>query len=275
MKKEDRNTAIIIIVVLVVCTVSLVAIGSSLWNIISPGVNAALNFIGINIRLATVDYNFSIATNSQVTTTSSESTSSSSSASTTSESTSSSAPSVVPASYSYNFPVPTAAAVGTGSSAVAGLRDAILTDAQLAGYGSTNETPQTELIVEIPKIQVVSPVFQGLGGDDLLDRGFWVYPTSKALGKGEIILLCHRRYFGPYDPRSCWNLDKVSAGDEIFVRGSLNTTLKYKVIATNVFEANDPLIYTTSDTDNYLKIVTCTPLYSNANRLVVLAELQD
>lgn len=268
MKKEDRNTAIIILVVLVVCTVSLVAIGSSLWNIVSPAVNAVLNFVGINIRLATVDYNFSLATNQTPAVIASSTTSQAS------PTTTSSATPVIPAaSYNYNFPIPALGEVSGSEIAITGLEDAILTDAQLAGYGSGTDTPQTELILEIPKIQVTSPVFQGLGGDDLLKRGFWVYPTSSSPGKGELIVLCHRRYFGPYDPRSCWNLDKITPGDEINLRGSLNTQVKYRVIAVNVFPAADPNIYRASDTDNYLRIVTCTPLYSNANRLVVLAEM--
>lgn len=263
MKKEDRNTAIIIIVVLVVCTVSLVAIGSSLWNIVSPGVNAFFNYIGINVRLATVDYNFQVPAVG----------SSQSSPTTSSQGGQTPPPSVVPANYSYNFPVPPAPT--NGGSSVTGLRDAILTDAQLAGYGTGTDTPTTELLLNIPKIKVTSPVLQGLGGDDLLDRGFWAYPSSKPIGQGELILLCHRRFFGPYDPRTCWNLDKLVKGDEIYLKGSTDVTLTYKIIAVNELNASDPTIYNPSETENYLKIVTCHPLYSDANRLVVLAELQD
>lgn len=269
MKKEDRNTAIIIIVVLVVCTVSLVAIGSSLWNIVSPGINAFFNFVGLNVRLATVDYNFQVP----VGTGGGQSQSSTSSSTTSSSGSSVPPPNVVPANYSYNFPVPPL--TDNGSAAVSGLRDAILTDAQLAGYGTGTDTPTTELIVNIPKIKVTSPVLQGLGGDDLLDRGFWVYPSSKPIGQGELIILCHRRFFGPYDPRTCWNLDKLVPGDEVYLKGSADVTLTYKIIAVNELPGTDPTIYNASDTENYLKIVTCHPLYSDVNRLVVLAELQD
>lgn len=275
MKKEDRNTAIIVIIVLVVCTISLVAIGSTLWNIVSPAVNAALSFVGLNVRLVTVDYNFQFPRKQVAISSASSLNPQSSSESSTTASFGTPEVRVVPANYTYNFDVPKAAGNAPIDATGIGLRDAILTDAQLAGYGSGTDTPQTQLLINIPKIKVNSPVFQGLGGDDLLDRGFWVYPTSKPIGQGELILLCHRRYFGPYDPRSCWNLDKMAAGDEIFIKGSNNQDVKFQVIGVNEFAGNSANIYTISDTEKYLKIVTCHPLYSDQNRLVVLAKMVE
>lgn len=278
MNKQDRNTAIVVIIVLIVCAISIYALASGVWALIGPGVTRGLDALGYTIKIQTLDYNFAIpdggetvvvtdntpinpepvvnnpepvATDTEVAPTQNDYR-------------------VIPANYSYNFAVPKVAA--PTDDYLSGFQDSILSDAQLAGYGSGSDVPQTNLNLLIPKININSPVIQGLGGDDLLEKGFWVHPISKPIGQGEMVVLCHRRYFGPYDPRSCWYLDKLERGDEIYLKGN-SEQLTYKVIGVNIFDEGDPQIYQTSDTENYLRIVTCTPLYSNTQRLVVLAEL--
>lgn len=61
LSKQDRNTAITILIVLVICTVSLIAIGSFLWRLISPGVSNATQVLGLRASSLNTDYNFAIA----------------------------------------------------------------------------------------------------------------------------------------------------------------------------------------------------------------------
>lgn len=276
MKREDRNTALIIIAVLIVCTISLVAIAGSLFNIFAPVVNGALEFVGWNVKLANVNYNFTVPKLAANTTTSTSTTTTTPTVTTTSSADSIlyTTNRIIPANYSYNFPIPPKPRDDSDPATV-GFEDAILQDAELAGYGKGKDVVALDMIIQIPKIHVNSPVVQGLGSKDLLHKGFWIYPSSKPIGQGEVIMLCHRRYFGPYDPRSCWNLDKLGKGDQIYLKAGKNKTLTYRVISTNVFDGGDETIYITSDSENYLKLVTCTPLYSSAQRLVVLAKLEE
>ena len=285
MNKDDQNTFIMIGTILVVSLVTFIAIFNIIWGIIAQPLNDALGSIGYFLRTQNIDYNFQVPTaqsntnNTQKIDTSNVNQEPQDEFTenpieleeeidiiNTSETTAVDSNRVV----DYNFVVPKEN-INNAAINFESYPDAIINDAVLAGYGSGNDTPQVNLQIIIPKIGVNSPVLQGLGADDLLEKGFWIYPGSNTLGEGEVVMLCHRRYFGPYDPRSCWFLDKLAKGDEIVMRYT-DTSLRYEVVGVNVFDGDDPLIYSISDSEDYIKIVTCTPLYSNAQRLVVLAK---
>lgn len=282
LNKEQQSTFIMIATILIVSIISFIAIFNIIWGIIAQPIHEVSLSIAYFFRTQNIDYNFEVpASNStqviQETPTEQNTTANPTNTqpNTTAEtSTTQTETPVIQNSevkdINYNFKVPEK---NTNDASVnfESYTDAILSDAQLAGYGSGNDTPQINLQIVIPKIGVNSPVLQGLGADDLLERGFWTYPGSYTLGEGEVVMLCHRRYFGPYDPRSCWFLDKLSKGDEIIMKYA-ESTLKYEIVGVNVFEGDDPLIYSISGSDDYIKIVTCTPLYSNSQRLVVLAK---
>ncbi|MCA9379515.1 hypothetical protein KC640_03735, partial [Candidatus Dojkabacteria bacterium] len=116
MNKDDRNTALIIIFVLVVCTISLIAIAGSLWSIVAPGVNGVLAFVGFNVRLANANYNFQVPAIADITPPSPSSTVPGSSPEGGLDN--------VIRSFDYNFTIPSA-----GDSTQGGQRDAILYDA--------------------------------------------------------------------------------------------------------------------------------------------------
>lgn len=274
MSNNDRNTALIVTIVLIVCTISLIALGSAVWQLIGPGVVGLLQAIGVNVRLATVDYNFAAPTTAvAITTTVATLPTSTTTVNTSSEAEASSSASSqyeLPDGYTYNFTVPALPDTDVDVSDY-GLESAILSDAQLAeaAAGGT-EIPQVEMLLTIPKIDIKSSVFQGFGSESLLRKGFWIHPASGKIGKGEVIMLCHRRYFGPVDPRSCWNLDKLVKGDELTLQVG-TSVLRYRVLGTSIYKGDDPSIYSTDNAGSYLKIVTCHPLYSNSERFVVLA----
>lgn len=99
MSKQDRNTAVTIGIVLIVCTITLVAIGSFVWQIIAPGVAVLGEVLGTTAFTIRADYNFAIPAVSAE----GSNSSSQSSSSATSSASNSSAPAV---EYNYNFKLP-------------------------------------------------------------------------------------------------------------------------------------------------------------------------
>ena len=157
-----------------------------------------------------------------------------------------------------------------------GIQSEILQDAIRAGY-STEEFGslpkiQSQLKINIPKIGIDSPIWQGNDANNYLEKGFWAYPFSGALGKGENVFLCHRRFFGPNDPRSCWFLDKLEKNDLINIYVAEEVEMVYQIIDIKIFSDQDPNIYNIDLDKDLIRIVTCNPLYSNSERLVVIAE---
>jgi LPXTG-site transpeptidase (sortase) family protein len=282
--KEDRTTAIILITVIIVCVISLIAVSTIIWSIIKSPLKQITGDFGREIKLQTLDYNFKLADYTDQDEKAEEKPAEEPKKE---EKKKDEKKEEQPAKeekaeqeepkreYDYNFTIPAKPATAILSpieiANLQGFPDAILDDATLASSTNWQSTPQTNLRIRIPKIGIDGPVLQGQDAANLLNQGFWIYPGSYTLGKGEVVMLCHRRHFGPYDPRSCWFLDHVGINDEIFMDFNGNT-LKYRVVGVNMFEANDPLIYSISPSDDYIKVVTCGPLYSNTHRLAVLAK---
>lgn len=279
MKKDDRNTLLLVVFILIVCLVSLIAIFTLVWKIIANPVRETVNAVNEFLQgEPEYNYNFDVPkpkeSGSKLQDSGKkeeEKKQEEAKVEDKKEEEKTQDPVIV---YDYNFPVPEKPANAEIDQALLSYPDAIVTDAQLAGYGTGTDTPQINMQIIIPRINVNSPVWQGLGANDLLQKGFWVHPASSTLGKGEVIMLCHRRYFGPYDPRSCWFIDQMQKGDEIYLK-YFDSSLRYEVVGVNVFEGDDPLIYSINTTEDYIKLVTCTPLYSNTNRIVVLAKRVD
>lgn len=130
--------------------------------------------------------------------------------------------------------------------------------------------------ITIPKIGVKAPILQGTNGDELLDHGWWLYPMSNVDNQGEKIFFCHRRFFGRFDPRTCWNINRLVIGDEINMYNTNGQEYKYKIISTSIVYQDVGNMMRASD-KNYIKIITCGAANGapggNDYRIVVLAEL--
>jgi LPXTG-site transpeptidase (sortase) family protein len=259
MNKDDRNTILMLLIVLIVSIVALVAVVRIAWGLAGKEVVSTVNSISKFIKIQRMDYNFEIPPAEEV-----EETDDPSSL----FDQHNVALTVNPTSklFNYNFPIPARDEDDDEFQIV----DAIVEDALLASYNANYASQTGSFNIQIPKIGVAGTVYQGLGANELLKKGFWVYPSSGELGQGEAVILCHRRYFGSTDPRTCWFLDQMTNGDSIFIDVN-GYKLEYIVTAIEVHTANDPAIYSISDKDA-IKVVTCTPLYSNTHRLVVKAE---
>ncbi|MEO6729148.1 MAG: sortase [Candidatus Dojkabacteria bacterium] len=260
VSRDDQNTFLMIGGVLIVCLIALIAVISSIWALVRDPINTVISTVSTFIRIQTLDYNFAVPI--------------------------AVAPTPVPQpnpipspinippiniilgsnekDIDYNFPVDT--------SSTSQFEDALFSDTNLEemlGNGQTIQ--QKNLNIQIPSLNINSPIVQGLNSEDLLKEGFWVLPSERKLGKAEVVLLCSRRYFGPTDSKSCWFLDRIALENIITI--SYNSySLNYKVVGINRFNGNDPLVYKASADEDLIRIVTTDPLDSNINRLVILAE---
>jgi len=132
---------------------------------------------------------------------------------------------------------------------------------------------KAELII-IDSIEIEGKIVYGSEGEELLRQGFWHYPGSKYPGEeGISIIFGHRRYHLPPDKDTFFNLDKVKIGDRIEIKLIDGTWLEYTVI--NIISI-DPVTLENllnEQSDRYLlKLITCHPLGTSKERLIVTAE---
>ena len=126
-------------------------------------------------------------------------------------------------------------------------------------------------ILFINSIYVEGKVFQGKNSTTM-DKGFWHFPTSVYPGqKGNSVIISHRYLHIPPEKDTFYNLDKVRKGDTILVTQD-NDEFKYIVSEVKVVEKND--ISVILDTSDYqITLITCTPLWTSHQRLVVIGKL--
>jgi len=154
------------------------------------------------------------------------------------------------------------------------VKEEILSEEQVTFALNTNAEESKIGNVVIPKIDVNSPVFSGANGTKLMDQGFWYYPSSYVPDKGEVILICHRRFFAQNDPRSCWDLNLLKSGDLIQINNTSGQPVRYLVSDVSVKDTQDVDIFSVSE-DKILKIVSCSLPNGlpggSVNRIVVTA----
>ncbi len=123
----------------------------------------------------------------------------------------------------------------------------------------------------IPKIGVNAPIIESSNEAYGLDKGAWRMPDTSTPDKGgNTVITGHRFKYFPPNNLTFYNLDKLEAGDIITV--VWNEQLEYyKVKEIKVVPAEDLSVLNQTQ-DPVLTLLTCTPLFSTANRLVVVAD---
>ena len=125
--------------------------------------------------------------------------------------------------------------------------------------------------LHIESIDVKGEIFQGKDSTTM-DKGFWHFPISVYPGqKGNAVVISHRYLNIPPAKDTFFNLEKVRKGDTILVTQDDNE-YTYIVSDVKVIEKND--ISVIQDSSDYrITLVTCTPLWTSHQRLVVIAKL--
>jgi sortase A len=112
-----------------------------------------------------------------------------------------------------------------------------------------------------------------LGTDDaVLDTGTaGAYPWSGPGKPGVFSVSAHRvGAGGPF-----LNLDKMKLGDPITLTDSNSVEYTYRVISVDVVAPDDINVLKGPKSESRLVLITCTPIETYADRLVVTAELEN
>lgn len=136
-------------------------------------------------------------------------------------------------------------------------------------------------VITIPKIGIEAPVvytensFDEAKVDKALEKGVVHYGTTPLPGQnGNAVLLGHssNNVFSPGDYKYVFvNLDKLNINDTIFLNYK-GTRYTYKVtVARKVVKPSDTSILTAGKKP-IITLITCTPVGTNINRLIVQAE---
>lgn len=105
-----------------------------------------------------------------------------------------------------------------------------------------------------------------------MERGFWHFPLSSQPGnKGNTVIIAHRFKYLPPRTDTFFNLDKVKVGDKIIVNQK-DASYRYTVVETKIVDKTDRSILL-STSDYRITLVTCTPLWTSRQRLVVIGKL--
>lgn len=139
-----------------------------------------------------------------------------------------------------------------------------------------SDTIPEENRVVIPKIGVNAEILKGSSIAVLSQHeGVWHDPSTKTPDEGgNMVLSGHRFQYLPPNLVTLYNLDKVEVGDSMIVYWE-GKEYDYKVTETKVVEPTDVWIKDSHEGKTELTIYTCTPLWSNSHRLVVVGELLD
>lgn len=131
--------------------------------------------------------------------------------------------------------------------------------------------PNNTARVVIDKIGVDIPLVEGSNAY-ALERGAWHLPgTANPDQIGNMIVTGHRYKYRPPSSKTFYLLDKLNVGDTFIVYWN-GGEYRYRIDKKEVRPGNDLSILT--DTfDRRVTLITCDPLFSTKNRLVVSGRL--
>ena len=141
----------------------------------------------------------------------------------------------------------------------------------------TAQISKNESRLVIPKIDVNAPIIWNVPEDQIIDQlqnGVVQYKGTALPGQqGNIFITGHSSYYiwasGGYKDVFAL-LDRLSAGDKIYIQYE-DTTFTYKVIGQKVVSPNDLNVLSPTG-ENILSLMTCVPVGTNLNRLIVTSE---
>lgn len=164
---------------------------------------------------------------------------------------------------SYNFEIP----AGEDDILTASLKDTS------ASLNINHDGLQAELLI-LESAGIEGPIVYGIYGEELLRQGFWHHPATVYPGeKGVSVIFGHRRYHLPPAKDTFYNLDKAEIGDRIEFKLTDGTWLEYTIISINIIDPSNLESVISEKTDRYIvELITCTPLGTDRQRLVISAE---
>lgn len=125
-------------------------------------------------------------------------------------------------------------------------------------------------LMQIPKIGMDVAMVEGIGVEDL-KKGPGHYPDSAMPGHlGNFVVAGHRTTYGaPFI-----DLDQLEVGDQIDVIDGQRRQFTYIVSESKAVDPAEVGVLAKTD-DARLTLITCTPKFSAAQRLIIVAELVE
>ncbi|HMB65615.1 MAG TPA: class E sortase [Patescibacteria group bacterium] len=124
--------------------------------------------------------------------------------------------------------------------------------------------------IVIPRIGVDAPIIRTTNQAEGLNKGAWMLPAGSTPGEGgNTIITAHRFKYLPPNNLTFYLLDKLRPGDEVIVLWQEQGFL-YRVKERKIIKKDDFSILKPSSTP-ILTLFTCHPLFSDQERLVILA----
>lgn len=135
-----------------------------------------------------------------------------------------------------------------------------LIEVEYYAYSKNVDINQNTPYLRIPKIGVYEPI-----NNQSVDHGIYFEPKSFKPSQGTTILFGHRTLHGsPF-----LNLDKLQKGDKIYVEWPNIGNVSYTMVNSTIVDASYLMPV---EQGNYLFLITCYPLGSDAQRLIIQAE---
>jgi len=130
---------------------------------------------------------------------------------------------------------------------------------------------QNENVLVIDKIGVSVPIVEGKDAGAML-YGAWRYPGTSKPNKGSnTVIFGHRFRYLPPNNTTFYSLNKLAAGDTFSARWQ-GKVYHYKVTETKTIQPNDFSVVQPTEKST-ITLITCTPLFTTNERLVVVGEL--
>ena len=139
-----------------------------------------------------------------------------------------------------------------------------------APNGTAGQAPQANRVI-IEKANIDMPIYTGKDAGTL-SKGGWIYPSTSTPDKnGNTVIFGHRFLYRPPIKKTFYNLDSVAIGDRIIVLW-LGGRYTYEVDEVKTVMPTEVSVLNPTPTP-HLTLITCTPLFSTKQRLVVSARL--
>lgn len=127
--------------------------------------------------------------------------------------------------------------------------------------------------LRVLSVNIDGDITYGQDGDNALVEGFWSYPACSLPGEiGNSCIFGHRILHEPPEKETFYNLDQVQKGDLIDIQYDDGTWDHYEVVGISVHEETDFSIISQTDSESYVKLITCENWDVWDERLVITAK---
>ena len=124
----------------------------------------------------------------------------------------------------------------------------------------------------IAKTGIDMPIFVSTNADTLL-KGGWVFPGPSEPGQvGNTVIFGHRFRYLPPISNTFYSLDKIEIGDTFTVAWK-GQVYNYIVKEKKIIEPTDFSVLNQTPGKSEITLITCAPLFSTKQRLVIVGDL--